>query len=46
VGALALYAATKDRRWLAWAWRIFAVALAIVLLAAGVLVLQRLGLAA
>jgi hypothetical protein len=44
-GALALYMLTGDRRWLTWAWRIFAGALAIMLLVAALLAVQRLALA-
>ena len=41
-GALGMYAFTKDRRWLTWARRLFAVALTVALIAAAFLLLERL----
>ncbi len=41
-GALGMYAFTKDRRWLRWARRVFTAALAVALIVAAFLVLERL----
>jgi high-affinity Fe2+/Pb2+ permease len=43
--AVAMYLFTKDRRWLRWAWRVFAGAVAVALIVAAFLVLERLVIA-
>jgi hypothetical protein len=43
--AVAMYVFTKDRRWLRWAWRVFAGAVAVALIVAAFLVLERLVIA-
>jgi hypothetical protein len=40
--AVGMYVFTKDRRWLRWAWRVFGAALAVALIVAAFLVLERL----
>jgi hypothetical protein len=40
--AVAIYVFTKDRRWLRWAWRLFAGAVAVALIVAAFLILERL----
>jgi hypothetical protein len=41
-GAVGMYVFTKDRRWLKWAWRVFTAAVAVALIVAAFLVLERL----
>jgi hypothetical protein len=43
--AVAMYVFTKDRRWLRLAWRVFAGAVAVALIVAAFLVLERLVIA-
>ena len=43
--AVAMYVFTQDRRWLRWAWRMFAGAVAVALIVAAFLVLERLVIA-
>jgi hypothetical protein len=43
--AVAMYLFTKDRRWLRWAWRVFAGGVAVALIVAAFLVLERLVIA-
>jgi len=40
--AVAMYLVTRDRRWLRWAWRVFAGAVAVALIVAAFLILERL----
>jgi hypothetical protein len=40
--AVGMYVFTQDRRWLRWAWRVFAAALAVALIVAAFLILERL----
>jgi hypothetical protein len=40
--AVGMYVFTRDRRWLKWAWRVAGAALAVALIVAAFLVLERL----
>ena len=43
--AVAMYVFTQDRRWLRWAWRMFAGVVAVALIVAAFLVFERLVIA-